>query len=85
MYKNLSKSRFILILCVAIFLLIVLISQFIFLAVLRNKNQSLNDELALKETEQSISEKNLENVKNNPNDLHSDGYVYDGEEITVEE
>ncbi len=85
MYKNLSKPRFILILCVAIFLLAVLVSQFIFLSVLRNKNQSLNEELSLKQTQQAINEQKIENIKTNPTDLHGDGYVYQGEETTVEE
>lgn len=85
MYKNLSKSRFILILCIAIFLLVILLSQFIVLSVLRNKNQSLNQELSIKENEQEISNQKVANDKAKEDALRKEGFVYDEGTVTVEE
>ena len=85
MYKNLSKSRFILILCIAIFLLVILLSQFIVLSVLRTKNQNLNQELSIKENEQEISNQKVANDKAKEDALRKDGFVYDEGTVTVEE
>lgn len=84
MYKNLSKPRFILIICVAIFLLVILLAQFIALSVLRNKNQNLDEELLKKEqilnsTNSNITKETLED------DLRKNGYIYNGETVVVEQ
>ena len=85
MYKNLSKPRFILILCVATFLLVVLLSQFIVLSVLRTNNQNANKELQIKETELSANEQKINGQNSTKEALRQEGYIYDGENITVEE
>lgn len=55
--KNLSKPRFILILTVAMFLLLILVVQFVVLCVYRSKAQELKSKLDEheKQTEQSSS------------------------------
>ncbi len=85
MYKNLSKSRFILILCVAIFLLVILLAQFIALSVLRTNNRNANNELALKESELEQSTKIISDPTSTKDALRQEGYVYDDEDVTVEE
>ena len=85
MYKNLSKPRFILILCVAIFLLVILFSQFIVLSVLRTKNQNVNSELETKEKELALNEQKINSQNSTKDALRQEGYIYEGEEITAEE
>ena len=78
MYKNLSKQRFILLICVALFLIVIVFAQFIVLSVLRTKEISVNSNLNKLQDEIEASTKN-------PTDsaiedaLREDGYVYDGE------
>jgi len=78
MYKNLSKQRFILLICVALFLIVIVFAQFIVLSVLRTKELSVNsnlnklqDEIAASPT--NPTEDNIEDA------LRNDGYVYDDE------
>ena len=85
MYKNLSKPRFILILCIAIFLLVILFAQFITLSVLRTQNQNVNKELSLKESELNLSEQKIKDANSTKDALREEGYVYEGENITAEE
>lgn len=85
MYKNLSKSRFILILCVAIFLLVILFAQFIVLSVLRAHNQKVHQELMLKENELALSQDKLKNNESKQDSLRQEGYVYTDEEVLIEE
>ena len=84
MYKNLSKQRFILLICVALFLIVIVFAQFIVLSVLRTKELSVNsnlnklqDEIAASPT--NPTEDNIEDA------LRNDGYVYDDELIVVGE
>lgn len=84
MYKNLSKPRFILIICVAIFLLVILFAQFIALSILRTQNQSLDEELLTKE---QILNSNNSNITKETleDDLRKNGYIYDGETVFTEQ
>ena len=84
MYKNLSKQRFILLICVALFLIVIVFAQFIVLSVLRTKELSVNsnlnklqDEIAASPT--NPTEDNIEDA------VRNDGYVYDDELIVVGE
>ena len=85
MYKNLSKSRFILILCVAIFLLVILFAQFIVLSVLRANNQKVHQELTLKENEYAISQDRVIDEESKLDALRKEGYVGTNEDVTIEE
>jgi len=85
MIKNLSKSRFKLILGVAIFLVVVLVVQFIVLFILRSESQVLDDQLSSinQEIEQIPDDVSDEDKKDYARwDL---GYVYDDEDILIEE
>ena len=85
MYKNLSKPRFILILCVAIFLLVILFAQFIVLSVLRTNNKSVNKELEIKENQYAASQERVKDAESTKDALRDEGYVYNDENVLIEE
>ncbi|MBR1925307.1 MAG: hypothetical protein IJ837_00445 [Clostridia bacterium] len=84
MYKNLSKQRFILIICIALFLIVIVFAQFIVLSVLKTKELSLNSKLDKIQDEVSASPQNP-NEENIEDALRNDGFVYDDEKIVVGE
>jgi len=84
MYKNLSKQRFILIICIALFLIVIVLAQFIALSVLRTKELSLNSKLDKIQDEINASPQNP-NEENIEDALRNDGYVYDDEIVVVGE
>ena len=84
MYKNLSKQRFILLISIALFLIVIVFAQFIVLSVLRTKELSVNSNLDKLQHELNESQKNP--TEDDIIDaLREDGYVYDGENSFVGE
>ncbi len=85
MIKNLSKSRFIFILVIAIILISVIIAQFITLSVLKGQENNLNSQL--NEINSKIEKiPSEEDIKNSEQDRArwDLGYVYDDEKIFIE-
>jgi len=85
MIKNLTKSRFLLILSVVIFLAVVLLVQFIVLLVLRTQSQNLDNQLT------DINSQ-IEQIPDNISDQDKTdyarwdlGYIYDDEDVLIEQ
>jgi len=85
MIKNLSKSRFLLILSVVIFLAVVLIVQFIVLFVLRTQSQNLDSQLTDINAQIEQIPDDVSNEDKTDYARWDLGYIYDDEDVLIEQ
>ena len=85
MIKNLSKSRFLLILSVVIFLAVVLIVQFIVLFVLRTQSQNLDSQLTDINAQIEQIPDDVSNEDKTDYARWDLGYIYDDENVLIEQ